>query len=101
MTYSKQWLTMLSSGTVAAELDLQSVGTAGYDRKGASASERRRQSPAVTTRPPPRRGPKSGRRDLKPRPPEPPGLDLSGEARPRVATTRWSWHRGCESEPGD
>src|SRR6266480_2058364 len=41
----------------------------------------------------------SGRRDLNPRPPEPHGVDLSGESRQRVATTRCSGHRCCESDP--
>src|SRR5439155_4342731 len=43
----------------------------------------------------------SGRRDLNPRPPEPHGVDLSGESRQRVATTRCSGHRCCESDPED
>src|SRR5205809_1684010 len=43
----------------------------------------------------------SGRRDLNPRPPEPHGVVLSGESRQRVATTRCSGHRCCESDPED
>jgi hypothetical protein len=43
----------------------------------------------------------SGRRDSNPRPPEPHGVDLSGESRQRVATTRCSGHRCCESDPED
>src|SRR4029077_18790841 len=43
----------------------------------------------------------SGRRDLNPRPPEPHGVDSSGESRQNVATTRCSGHRCCESDPED
>src|SRR5881394_1892566 len=42
-----------------------------------------------------------GRAQLNPRPPEPHGVDLSGESRQRVATTRCSGHRCCESDPED
>ena len=43
----------------------------------------------------------SGRRDLNPRPPEPHAHDSSGESRQRVATTRCSGHRCCDSNPED
>src|SRR2546427_6454144 len=38
---------------------------------------------------------------LNPRPPEPHAHDSSGESRQRVATTRCSGHRCCESETED
>src|SRR5713226_5961648 len=43
----------------------------------------------------------SGRRDLNPRPPEPHAVRYSWELRQRVATTRCSGHRCCDSDPED
>src|SRR6266571_4125052 len=56
---------------LAAELDLHSVGTAGFGPNAASAS--RAASAKTPSRQGPRRwaGAESGRRDLNPRPPEP------------------------------